>query len=428
MTEANTGNEIIEGQISKSQPMALEGLRVVDLTIVGAGPVATKLLGQLGAEILKIELPGVGDPRRLVGTAAIASGTSQKSPENSVFEETNQNKKSVTIDLHKEKGQKILYQLVTISDVFTSNLLPEALSRFNVDYDTLSKYNPKLVYVRGNVFGPNGPDANKPGAATDGSAIGGLMTLNSVFEDTGEPIRSMGTAGDTLHALAMAYGILAAVIARDRLGIGQEVKLSQLGASMSILLGSELMRELSGVAHLRQLPRHKSPALSNYYKCKDNKWIMLKISGRDEQSDWHQICVVLGIPGLENDQRFRDKQSRMENNGTLTKILDGIFLTRTRVEWDTSFNQAGIALLCRINELSDFASDPQVLANNYIWEIEHPKYGHRKYLGHPVTFTKTPATLRTFAPEVGQHTNEVLEGLLGYSRDELAKLKEEGVI
>jgi crotonobetainyl-CoA:carnitine CoA-transferase CaiB-like acyl-CoA transferase len=221
---------------------------------------------------------------------------------------------------------------------------------------------------------------------------------------------------------------LAAIIARDRLGIGQEVKLSQLGASMSILLGSELMRELSGVTHLRQLPRHKSPALSNYYRCKDNKWIILKIGGRDEQSDWHQMCTVLGIQDLENDRRFRDKQSRTENNEALTRVLDGIFLTRTRIEWDTSFRQAGIVSLCRINELSDFTSDPQVLANNYIWEIEHPKYGHRKYLGHPVTFTKTPATLRTFAPEVGQHTNEVLKGLLGYSRDELVKLKEEGVI
>jgi crotonobetainyl-CoA:carnitine CoA-transferase CaiB-like acyl-CoA transferase len=404
--------------------MALEGIRVVDLTVVGAGPIATRLLGQLGAEILKIELPDTGDLRRR-GTKP--PGVPEDAQENPVFEDTNLNKKSVTIDLHTEKGQEILHQLVAKSDIFTSNLLPEALVRFKADYETLVQYNPRLVYARGSVFGPNGPDANTHGAARDGAAISGMMTLNSYFETTGEPIPAIGTAADTLHALAMAYGILAALIARDRLGIGQEVTLSQLGACMNILLGSEMMRELGWGMHVRYLSRDQSPALSSWYKCKDGKWIMLKQSLREDIDGWYRICAALGKPELANDPRFKDKQSQGENNELLIKILDDVFLTKTRLEWDTHLRQVGIEF-CRINELSDLTSDPQVLANNYIWEVEHPKYGRIKVLGHPVTFTKTPATLRSFAPEVGQHTEIILTELLGYGHDEIVKLKNEGVI
>ena len=203
MTDANVQSEIIEGQISKPQPMALQGIRVVDLTVVGAGPVATRLLGQLGAEILKIELPGVGEMYRQ--HPVVVPGVPLGAMPNPVFEDTNQNKKSVTIDLHKEKGRQILYQLVAKSDIFTSNLLPEALKRFKADYETLARYNSKLVYARGNVFGPNGPDSNKHGAAAQGAAISGMMTLNSYFEATGEPIPAIGMAADTVHALAMAW-------------------------------------------------------------------------------------------------------------------------------------------------------------------------------------------------------------------------------
>ncbi len=428
MANINKKKEVIEGQIFKPQPMALEGIRVIDLTIIGAGPVATKLLGQLGAEILKIEEPGVGDQRRYRDPPP---GVRPGAVPNLHFEDNNSNKKSVTIDLNKEKGQEILHQLVAKSDVFTTNLRPQALKRFKVDYETLVKYNPKLVYVRGNVFGPNGPDANRPGNAQHGEALGGLMTLHPYFDTLG-PMRNSGGGGDMIHALAMAYGVLAALIARDRLGIGQEVTLSQLSAVMNLLVLPPLAQELGWGMHTRLLPREKTPALFNWYKCKDGKWMMLAmIAPQGEKKrfdDWHRLCIVMGKPELENDPRFKDLQIQEKNKEALRKILDVVFLTKTRAEWDAAFRQAGVVWYSPINEVGDLVDDPQVLANHYIWEVDHPKYGKIKWPGHIVTFTKTPATVRSFAPEVGQDTEAVLMDLLGYSRDELAKLKEERVI
>jgi crotonobetainyl-CoA:carnitine CoA-transferase CaiB-like acyl-CoA transferase len=144
--------------------------------------------------------------------------------------------------------------------------------------------------------------------------------------------------------------------------------------------------------------------------------------------DWHRLCMAIGKPELANDPRFKDKQNRVENNEALIEILNNIFITRNREEWDTVLREAGVIWYCRINELDDLVNDPQVIANHYIWDIDHTKYGRIKLPGHPVTFTKTPATLRSFAPEVGQHTEIILTELLGYGRDEITKLREEGII
>ncbi|MFC1534021.1 CaiB/BaiF CoA transferase family protein [Thermodesulfobacteriota bacterium] len=429
MTDTNEGSEIIEGQIFQPQAMALEGIRVIDLTMVGAGPEATRLLGHLGAEILKIEQPGVGEEMR---RRALPPDIPKDAPPMPSFENCNLNKKSVTIDLHKEKGQEILHRLVAKADVFTANLLPKALKRFKVDYETLVKHNPKLVYVRGNVSGPYGPDASRPGYATNGNAVGGLLTLHDYFDTMG-PIRTIGYAGDTLHALAMAYGVTVGIIARDRHGTGQEITLSQLGAIMNILLVPQMSSQLMwGKSRRGGLPRDKSLALMNWYKCKDGKWIMLGLrdilSDKARREDWHRICAALGKPELEHDPRFKDWQSMIKNNEELIRVLDDIFITRTRAEWDASFREAGVVWFCCVNELGDLPGDPQVLANNYVWDVDHPEYGKIKMPGHPVTFTKTPATIRSFAPELGQHTDEVLADILGHSRDELAKLRKEGVI
>ena len=407
--------------------MALEGIRVVDLTMIGAGPEASRLLGQVGAEILKIELPGTGEQYRQMGRNMLPRGVPQSAPKNPVFEEANQNKKSVTIDLHKKKGQEILFKLIEKSDVFMSNLLPEALKRLKADYETLAKYNSKLIYIRGSVFGPNGPDSNRPGFGGHGNAIGGLMTSNSHFSTTGEPIQAGGAAGDTVHALAMAYGVLVALFARNKLGIGQEVTLSQLGVIMNLVLCNEVTRCLNWGTSSRQNARNKPPALNNYYKCKDNKWMMLAINDNN-LDDWRRLCNAIGKPELTEDPRFKNRPESAENNETLIKILEEVFATKTRPDWDSSFRKAGLIWYCRINELVDLESDPQVMANKYIWKVNHPKYGEIKMPGHPVTFTKTPATLRSFAPEVGQHTVKVLTDILGYDQDEIIKLQEEGVV
>jgi CoA:oxalate CoA-transferase len=427
MEDSNLKYEPVEGQIFVSQPMALEGIRIIDLTMIGAGPEASRLLGQVGAEILKIELPGTGEQYRKMGRNMLPPGTSPSAPPNPVFEEANQNKKSVTIDLHKKKGQEILHRLIEKSDVFISNLLPEALKRLSADYETLVKYNDRLVYARGSVFGPEGPDKNKPGFAGHGNAIGGLMTANSHFSTTGEPIQAGGAAGDTVHALAMAYGVLVALLARNKLGIGQEVTLSQLGVIMNLVLCNELTRCLDWGISPRHYPRNKAPALNNYYRCQDNKWILLAISD-DHFDDWYRLCNAIGKPELTDDSRFKSRRNCIENNEVLLKILEEVFLTKTRQDWDASFKKAGVVWYCRINELIDLENDPQVIANKYIWKVNHPKYGLIKMPGHPVTFTKTPATIRSFAPEVGQHTTEVLMDLLGYNQDEIIKLKQEEVI
>jgi len=409
-----------------SSESILHGIRIVDLSQLIAGPAAGAYLADLGAEVLKIEMPGKGDMMRGFKTL-LGVQTGLPHGRQAFVEFFNRNKKSVTIDLHKEEGQRLLYELVKKSDVFISNLLPSVLVDFKVDYPTLTKHNSKLIYVSTNVFGLKGPDADAPGFDIITQARSGLMT--SAGDEGMPPISATDGVVDTLVGLLCAYGTLAALIARDRLGIGQEVQVSQLGGVIGTLIGIQLIQDLLIGARVgKRNPKKLNNPLFNWYKCKDNKWIVFNAVG-DRGNWWHAICESFGILELEHDPRFETEPKRNENAQALAEILEKVMLMKSSGEWDTIIRNSGEVFPHSIaQDISDLKNDPQVLANDYIVDLDHPILGKIKFPGYPVNLSRTPATFRSIAPELGQHTEEVLIDILGYDWDRIVEFKDKGII
>jgi len=403
--------------------MPLEGIRVVDWTAFLNGPTTSMLLGQLGAEVIKVESKDKGDPYRKVMSTR---GMKTMSPDGHciLFELANRNKKGIAIDLKKPEGREVIYRLVEKSDVFVQNFRPGTAQRLRLDYETLSQYNPRLIYASSSGFGTKGPYANKPAMDFSSLAYSGMMMVSG---DPGMPPTTVGySLGDFAGAFATAYGILAALVVRERLGIGQEINASLLSGlmylqDMAIAYSHFSNAEVTRIGHYNAY----NP-LWNCYPCKCGKWIMFA----HLQSDvwWPTFCRVVGIESLEHDPRFKDALARGENHKELIAILDKVFATKTRQEWFQIFEGEDL-IYCPVNTIKDLFQDPQIIANDYIVEFEHPSMGKIKFAGCPVRFSKTPAvSIRNKAPERGEHTEEVLTEVGGYSREDIAQLRDKGVI
>jgi CoA:oxalate CoA-transferase len=400
----------------------LEGYRVLDWTVWQQGPVASMMLGDLGAEVIKIEQKGMGDPAR--GMMKIAGAALGLSGRNSYFENNNRNKKSLALDLNKAEGKEILYKLVEKSDVFLSNLRKKAVGRLGMSYDSLSRYNPRLIYALASGWGPEGPEVDRPSYDLTGLARSGLMTM--VGEPDMPPHQIHGGIGDQVGAIMAAYGIVTALLARERTGEGQEVDTSLFG-SLIWLQGLNVAMKLIFGTEVPRLYRAKAGnPLFNHYLCKDKKWIVLAHLQSDKP--WPALCRALRIEHLEKDPRFENMQARGKNPAELISILDGIFASKSRDEWVQILSQGDDLCFECVNTISDLVSDPQALANNYITDFEHPVWGAMKVVGPPVKFSKTPAAVRSEAPECGQHTEEILTEILGYDWDDIGRLQDSGVI
>jgi len=402
--------------------MILEGIRVLDWTIWQQGPVASVMLGDLGAEVIKIEQRGSGDPAR--GMMKLAGFPAQVAERNFYFENNNRNKKSLVVDLRREEGKKIVYELVKKSDVFVQNFRKGVAARLGLDYANLFPYNPGLIYASASGWGPEGPDAEKPSYDYTTMARSGIMTM--VGEPDMPPLFVQGTIGDQMGAVMTAFGVLAALLARERTGIGQELHISGLGSmvwlqglnvAMKLLLGFEMPRMARGKVN--------NP-FYNHYLCKDDKWIALAHIQVDRH--WRTLCRALGMEHLEKDPKFANMEAREKNAAEMIAILDNIFATKTRDEWIEILSQSGELIFSCVNTISDVVSDPQVLANDYVTDFNHPVWGKIQVVGSPVKFSKTPAAAQREAPEFGQHTEEILTEILGYTWDDIVKLKDEEVI
>ena len=403
--------------------MPLEGIRVLDWTIWQQGPVATALLGDLGAEVIKIEDRVGGDPGRGVRRARGIS-TLLPGGKNFYFEYTNHNKKSITVDLKKEKGREIIYRLVKNSDVFVQNFRKGVASRMSMDYESLSQYNPKLIYATASGYGQMGPDSSRTAMDLQGQARSGIM--NTIGEPDMPPLSMVGGIADQMGAIMLAYGVLVALLARERLGIGQELDASHLGSMVtlqglnvaaSLLLGRELPRESRVKA---------DNPLWNRYQCKDGRWICLAHMQSDRY--WAGLCEALGREELKKDPRFENMDKRAENCQELISIFDKVFATKAYEEWDRILQEKGDFIYTKVQHVSDLSSDPQVLENEYIVDFNHPALGEIKMVGSPIRFSKTPGTIRYPAPEFGEHTEEVLSEIGGYTWEEIGQLREEEVI
>ncbi|MBI2857978.1 MAG: CoA transferase [Chloroflexi bacterium] len=402
----------------------LSGFRVLDWSIMQAGPVAGEMLGDLGAEVIKIEQRGVGDPARAVHH--VQGGASLVLPGGRCyyFETFNRNKKSITVDLAKQKGREVIYRLVAKSDVFIENFRRGVPEKLGMDYKTLSRHNPRLVYGAVTGWGMKGPDASKPAFASTAQARSGFM-LN-LGEANMPPISGPWGMADMVAAGYLAYGILAALVNRERTGLGQEVNTSLLGGMIWLQQGEIAYSLLSGKGDRRPIRERSANALHNRYRCADDKWIMFAMSQSERY--WHDFCAALGLPGLERDPRFSDAEKRRENGEALVSIMDGVFASKTSAEWIQLLDKQNSLIYGPVNSVVDLVNDAQAIENEYITDLDHPALGHIKIVGSPVSFGRTPAGPRYAAPEFGQHTEDVLIEIGSYSWDEIGQLKEEEVI
>ena len=401
---------------------ALEKIRVIDLTQMGAGPMAAGLLAQWGAEVIHIEHPVRGEGGRGFQQGAVS--VFQQHRVNYVWELPNLNKKSLTVDLAQKDGKEIIYRLVAKSDVFLSNLRSREMKKFEMQYKTLKKINPKIIYANLTGFGPNGPDADAPGwdsiAYFDRAGITYMLS-----EQGGVPISSRPAFGDFPTGMACAYGIMVALFARERLGIGQEVYTSLFNCGVWAV-----MFDIQGaLLRHRDPPRQRRKSAPNplsniVYGTKDGRWIRLAMLQPDPY--WPHFCQAIDQEGLENDPRFDSLQNRVKNNIALLKIIAEAFAKRTAEEWKARLAEFELSFAL-IQKPSEVINDPQARANDFFTLVNHPTYGPIELVLAPIKLSETPGTFRIPAPELGQHTEEILLEL-DYSWDEISRLRDKKVI
>ena len=401
----------------------LDGVRILDWTIWQQGPVSTMMLADLGAEVIKIEERTGGDPGRGVLSIAGALVGATSGP-NFYFEANNRHKKSITLDLKNPEAIEIVHKLAAKSDVFVQNFRKGVAEKLGIGYDALSKHNSKLIYASATGYGPIGPDSAEPSFDYMGLARSGIMT--AVGEPDMEPLGIAGGIADQMGAIMLAYGVMAALISRDKHGIGQQVDISHLG-SMTALQGLNVACKTILGKEFKRMPRAAAPSpLWNHYKCGDNKWICLAMPQQDRY--WADFCRVLGIDRVIEDPRFGSMADRAENSRELIPIVDAAFASKSRDEWMKALKEGGDFIYTIVNNIADLPNDEQMLANEYIVDYDHPRIGKTQFVGVPVRLSKTPGDPKGAAPEFGEHTEMILTELLDYSWDEVARMKEEEII
>ncbi|HZQ38371.1 MAG TPA: CoA transferase [Dehalococcoidia bacterium] len=390
----------------------LDGVRVLDLTMFVQGPQAAQLLADLGADVIKIELPGGGDPAR----GLVASESDRRSP---MFYALNRGKRSVTLDLRTAAGKAVLLRLARDADVLLSNFRPGTLERWGLGYEALATLNPRLIYATGSAFGSEGPDAEREGADLNGQAAGGL--LSTLGEDGSFPSPVGAFIADHSASQNLASGVLAALYARERTGRGQRVDVS--------LLGGQIWAQATEFTHFLltgQVPGRANrghPLVAGVWRVFATADGFLTIAGARPPL-WAGFCRAIERPDLLDDPRFTGPGVSEAGWRELFAILEPIFRTRSTAEWCERL-RAEHQRFAPLRSYAEVAADPQVWANGYLMEVEHPQWGRIAALGHPIRFSETAAKPGAVAPELGQHTEEVLiEG--GFSWEEIAALRERG--
>ena len=403
-------------------PQPLEGITVLDWTIWQQGPVCSAMLGDMGADVIKIEQRGAGDPGR--GIVAVGGADTQDQP-NWYFEANNRNKRSITLDLKKPEGVEIVHALVEKADVFVQNYRKGVADRIGLGYPALRQINSRLIYASATGYGPEGPDSEEPSFDHLGLARSGIM--NAAGEPGMPPLSIAGGIADQMGAIMMAYGVMTALVARERHGVGQEVHASHLG-SMAYLQGlSVSMKLMAGMAMPRSQRSQAFNPLWNHYRCADDQWIALAMLQADRY--WPDVARLLGHSELVEDPRFRTMADRAENNEACVAMMDAAFAQRPRSEWLSLFREdASDLIYTLVNTVDDLPQDPQVLANDYVVEMDHPAHGPTQVVGIPVGLSMTPGSVREPAPELGQHTEDVLMNVLGWDWDRIGELREAEVI
>ena len=382
-------------------PGPLEGTRILDVSRVLTGPFCTMILGDLGAEVIKIETTSGGDDTRQWGPPFIAG-------ESAYFLSINRNKKSLTLDLNSNEGRSIFYDLVAKCDVMIENFRPGVTEKLQIDYPTISKKNPNLIYCSITSFGPSGPYKDWPAYDIVIQGMGGLMGV------TGEPDRPpvrIGVAISDLGAgMYAAIAILAAMAGRQRTGRGQLVDVSLLDSTVSLMTYMASYFFATGQSPKRMGSAHPTIVPYQCFKTKDGEFITIAI-GNDKL--FRTFSKTIGLETLADDPRFSSNAQRVANRHELIPLLERIFQRKTREEWLRILTEAKLPA-GPVYSIAEIFSDPQVKQREMQVNITHPKAGEIGQIGIPMKFSETTPEIRDPPPLLGQHTDEILRTLLGY--------------
>lgn len=392
--------------------LPLEGIKVLELARTLAGPVTGQTLGDLGADVIKVEQPNVGDESRRFMPP-------DWDGESCYFLSSNRNKRSITVDLKSEKGKQIIYDLVKESDVLIENFRTGAQERLGVDYETLKKINPRLVYVSISGFGRTGPEKYRAGYDLLLQAYSGLMSTTG---EKGKPYKAGPSVVDISTGILGALGAMAALMAREKTGEGQYVDCSLLDGQMMMLNHLATGYFATGKSAEPMGQGHHTIVPYQVFNAKDKDVVIAAAN----DSLWVKMCQALGWEDLLEIEEYETNKQRVANREKLVPILSERIAKLTSDEVCNKLDEVGVP--CGpINTVGEVVTSPQAEAREMMVEMDHPKIKGLKTPAFPVKLSETPATVRHSPPNLGEHTDEVLSEL-GFSTEDIAKLNEEGVI
>ncbi len=391
----------------------LQDLVVLDLTRVLAGPYAGMMLADFGANVIKIESPGVGDDSRAFGPFV--------GQESAYFMSLNRNKRSMTLNLKNPAARALFREMVKKADIVVENYRPGTMGKFELDYNNLKQINPRIIYAACSGFGQTGPYRDKPAYDVIVQAMGGIMSITGPAG--GPPVRVGASIGDIIAGLFTVIGIEMALFHREKSGHGQMVDVGMLDCQLAVLENAIARYMVSGTVPEPLGNRHPSISPFESFTAKDG----FVIVGAGNDKLFEKLCSLLGRSELANDPRFNTNALRTQNVDQLKEILDSVFVHKTIEEWLSELEIAGIP--CGpINTIDKVVVNPQIIARDMIVSTNHPVAGTVKMAGIPIKLSDTPGTVAQPAPLLGQHTEEILQEFLGLSIQEISKLRENKVI
>ena len=394
--------------------LALEGIRVVEVAQVWAAPGAGMYVADQGADVIKIEPVWGDDARRVFTQPPLPNGESRS------FLPLNRNKRGMAVDISTPEGQKIVYGLTDLADVFIHNFRPGVEDRLGYDYETLSRRNPGIVYASMSAFGREGPYANRRGYDLLFQSLSGILSKRR--DEEGIPISSGVWVADSSAPIALAYGITLALLVRHKTGRGQKVETSLLHMALARQT-VDLVRTEAEAARQQEETDFSRQALYSPYRCQDGGFVIMVVLS-DQQ--FAGLCRALEVEHLLNDPDYADNLKRAQRSAELHELISGILSTKPRGHWLQVLEEADVPA-APVLERDELFTDPQIQANDMLAVQRHSQAGAVDMVNIPVRLSDTPGSIRSPAPEVGQHTEEVLREL-GYDDGEIARLRAERTI
>ena len=390
----------------------LEGVKVLDLSHALAGPFCSTMLADYGAQVIKIEPPGLGDIAR-------AWGTHLPGGETDYFVSLHRNKQGMVLDLKNPQGKETFLRLVERSDVVLENYRAGALARLGLDYASARQRNPGIIYCSISGFGQDGPYRDRPALDLILQAESGMISVTG--EAGGHGARAGVSIADLTAGMNAAFGIMLALRAKEKSGVGQAIDVSMMEGQLALL--STMIGNYCATGEIPQPMGTAYKALLPYQTFRTQTRDLALAVGSEKL--WKIFCPVIGCPELAEDPRFCDNGARNRNRAVLIETLQQVFLTRSYEDWETLLSENGIPVGA-INNLAQVVAHPQVKARGSIVEIDHPRAGKVRTVGVPVRLSATPGEIRTPSPALGEHTSAVLQELLGMNAQEIEALRAAG--